>query len=789
MALKTRTLTLSLFLLTGTASVWACGPFFPEGLLFDRTETFAKTPNNGFVYELSQILPSIPHKEPELERSETDDQLIDTTLKALPPAQHTLYNHLLTTAHSGDDAYAHGAALPEAFRLYVAAARDYHLWRSHPRHDRSAAILERLTAITRLPATVSQPRLAWAFYMIGEVHAHRQFLHGYAFSTETDSAARAFQQTRQVVEAGAPDPLALAHQSYGEEAALFLNNGEKRCVWTDFFYSKPCADDVELSDLHHAIALYTQQQADGWIPHDDLTPNDSSLDSLAVIAGWALNSSSELSSLIQEPLTRRVLVAFALSDYSDSTADAHQHLLNAFKNNPTLTVENADQLAALAYHEGSYREASILASHSHSPLAAWIQAKIAIHDGHTKDAATFYDHAIQALKANPQQLSDDNITLLKGEHGILQLAQGDTLQAFNIFFNAVMFEPGQAVTEDATDAASSMSSTPDFDQLHDAGSYSSRSELSADLSYLAERILTVDELKTFIDRRLPQKSILAQESDISSDIGLLYNLLARRLVREGRPEEALPYFYTIAQAHPDASSSNPSYNVVLYPYDKTQAYIRALKKAHNSLDPISAAQGWFEAANIVYNDGMAIMGYEQSPDYVSSFGGSYAEGSGPTSVAQAPMTPKESYDDKVYPTYTAPIETARYNASRPHPVDARFHYHYRAYNLIRKASTLLPPHSQAFAMVLCQGIQWSLHDGEQGSDVARNLYQRYIDEGAYGPFSASIGPYKTRCAAPDFEGARYFDERAFGRKILRFFHLNRWFSQHPAASQPKKATP
>ncbi|GBQ06330.1 hypothetical protein [Saccharibacter floricola] len=787
MALKTRTLTLSLFLLTGTASVWACGPFFPEGLLSDRTETFAKTPNNGFVYELSQILPSIPHKEPELERSETDDQLIDTTLKALPPAQQTLYNHLLTTAHSGDDAYAHGAALPEAFRLYVAAARDYHLWRAHPHHDRSAAILERLTAITRLPATVSQPRLAWAFYMMGEVHAHRQFLHGYAFSTETDSAARAFQQTRQVVEAGAPDPLALAHQSYGEEAALFLNNGEKRCVWTDFFSSKPCADNVELSDLHHAIALYTQQQADGWIPHDNLTGNDSSLDSLAVIAGWALNSSSELSSLIREPLTRRILVAFALSDYSESTASAHQNLLNAFKNNPTLAVENADQLATLAYHEGSYREASTFASHSHSPLAEWIQAKIAIHDGHTKDAATFYDHAIQALKANPHRLSDDNIMLLKGEHGTIQLAQGDILQAFNIFFNAVMFEEGQAVTEDATAAASAISLTPGLDQVHMANSYDSQKQLGSDLSYLAERILTVDELKTIIDRRLPQKSVVAQHADISSATGMLYSLLARRLVREGRPEEALPYLYTIGQAHPDTSPDDPSYNIALYPYDITRAYIQALKKAHDSIDPISAAQGWFEATTIAHDHGLLIMGYEQSPDYVSSFGGLYSEGSGPTSVAQAPMAPRSAYDDKLYPTYTAPIETARYAASSPHPLDSSPASHDDTYDFIQKTSTLLPPRSQAFAMVLCQGIQWSLHSGD--TDNAHELYKRYIDEGAYGPFSASIGPYKTRCEAPDFEGARYFDERAFGRKILRFFHLNRWLSQHPAASQPKKATP
>lgn len=778
MTIKTRAVTLSLFLLTGTASVWACGPFFPEGLLSDRAETFAKTPNNGFIYELSQILPSTPHQEPKLERSETDDQLIDTTLKALTPAQQSLYNQLLTTARSGDDAYARGASLPEAFRLYVAAARDYHLWRAHPRQDRSSVLLERLTAITRLPTTLNQPRLAWAFYMIGEVHAHRQFLHGYRFSTETDNAARAFQQTRHAVEAGAPDPLALAHQSYGEEAALFLNNGERRCVWTDFPSSKACANNIALPNLHHAIALYTQQQADGFIPSAHSSPirDDSSIDSLAVIAGWALNSSSELPSLIKEPLTRRVLVAFALSEYPNSTTDAHQHLLNAFTSNPTLTVENADQLATLAYRDGSYREASTFASHSHSPLATWIQAKIAIHDGHIKDATTLYDRAIQALKANPQRLSDDSTALLKGENGTVQLAQGDILQAFNTFFNAMIFEPGQPVTEDATDAANKGFIPRSFDD-DILAPYNAIERINTDLFYLAERILTVNELKTFIDRRLPQERVFAQKSYVLSTTDILYDLLARRLVREGRPEEALPYFRVISRTDPEITKNDPLYRS---PYDKTQSYIHALQKAHDSLNPISAAQYWFEYATIVHNDGMTIMGYEQTPDYVSSEDGLYNQGSG--------SDPIEPFEKKITPVaYATSIETARYEASRPHPVDMRFHYHYRAYELIRKASTLLPPHSQAFAMVLCQGIQWSLHSGD--TDTAHALYERYIDEGAYGSFSASIGPYNARCEAPDFDGARYFDERAFGRKILRFFHLNRWLSPHPAASHPKKATP
>lgn len=79
------------------------------------------------------------------------------------------------------------------------------------------------------------------------------------------------------------------------------------------------------------------------------------------------------------------------------------------------------------------------------------------------------------------------------------------------------------------------------------------------------------------------------------------------------------------------------------------------------------------------------------------------------------------------------------------------------------AADLLPPRSQAYAAVLCQGTAWTIYD-----DPARALqfYQQYVKRGAYVDFGG--GPFGTQCAAPDFRTARYFRLTQTKRIIVRF---------------------
>jgi hypothetical protein len=81
---------------------------------------------------------------------------------------------------------------------------------------------------------------------------------------------------------------------------------------------------------------------------------------------------------------------------------------------------------------------------------------------------------------------------------------------------------------------------------------------------------------------------------------------------------------------------------------------------------------------------------------------------------------------------------ARFDASKP-KLALRLHYRFIAVDEAIQAADLLPPHSQAFAAVLCQATGWMMStaqiDGDE--DVAQvrfhQLYCRYLKEGATFP--------------------------------------------------------
>ncbi|MGL1779434.1 hypothetical protein ACSTG7_23725, partial [Vibrio parahaemolyticus] len=66
-----------------------------------------------------------------------------------------------------------------------------------------------------------------------------------------------------------------------------------------------------------------------------------------------------------------------------------------------------------------------------------------------------------------------------------------------------------------------------------------------------------------------------------------------------------------------------------------------------------------------------------------------------------------------------------------------------------KSADALPARSQAFAAVLCQGVNFVYYDQPR----AEQLYLRYVKEGAAVPFSADFGQ---NCVEPDFAAAARF---------------------------------
>ena len=106
-------------------------------------------------------------------------------------------------------------------------------------------------------------------------------------------------------------------------------------------------------------------------------------------------------------------------------------------------------------------------------------------------------------------------------------------------------------------------------------------------------------------------------------------LLARRMVREGMIDQALPYFP--AEADPRfARMRYDAAGVAKLENDASRgqaAYAAALREAGNGWGRTGRAQAWHQAGLMARRHGMEIMGYEEDPDY-AVYDGSYTYGAG-----------------------------------------------------------------------------------------------------------------------------------------------------------------
>jgi hypothetical protein len=508
--------------------------------------------------------------------------------------------------------------------------------------------------------------------MLGRLHAR---------AGARDDAVRAFQNVRTLARNGAPDPLGLAVASYGEEARLHWER------------AKPLgADDPDYrAAVAAAVALYAEQAARG---------SGSGLQSLRFVADALIEEPAKLAAAAADPLTQRLVVAYMLArvddDYIASSTQGGQAshrppaalgaLVDAIEQRGVAPADGVDRLAALAYRTGRYDIAARLANQSAGPLAAWVRAKLAVQSDDLAAAAALYAEATKGFPTTDPALPLDSTgaRLLLGERGVVALARGEYVEALA--------------------------------QLY-------RARYWGDAAYLAERVLTTEELERFA-AALPELMPVVDDGRIG-DVELyddapadmadkLRDLLARRLVREGRRGDAARHF-----RKPEVAA-------------QAAAYDAALEAAAARWSAIGRARGWYAAAAIAREYGLEIMGYEAAPDYAHA-GGNYDGGLGRATLEGPLITDGER---------------ARFDATTAVP-DRRWHYRYVAVDQALRAAALLPPRSQAFAAVLCQATGWML--GTRGEDAAAAaLYRLYVTQGAYVPWAAQFG---RDCPAPDFDAA------------------------------------
>jgi tetratricopeptide (TPR) repeat protein len=645
----------------------ACGPDFPQNLLDDRKASLFDLPDGTFEFEAAQLLPKPDDHLRAVEGSPWDDTS-DTRTKAEAiglSADELKTIEAMRAAPNSDAAAAAGAGLAPELLDYTLGAIAFKAG------DRAAAgeHFERVLALS----PVQRPRRGlWAQYMLGRVQVA---------SNDTDFAIASFGQARARALAGAADPLGLAVASYGEQARIHWHRG----------------------NVVAAVALYAQQAAHG---------SRSGRASLLFVARSLLAHPDMLDKALSDPLSQRLLAAYfytrsnefaqdwpaagtkvdadasdAAAEHKSATSVDVEGFLAAVEHHGLDHFDGADRMAAGAYRAGRYPLAAQLAAKSTTPLAAWVRAKLALRAG---DQATALREYAQAAKGFPvdESWGGDNVysggvesprCRVETERGVLALGRGEYLDAMERM-------------------------------------YAGAKEHWPDAAYVAERVLTVDELQGFVEKNAPvalKKAATAQGDSLpSTPPEQLRALLARRLLRVGRDDEALVYF------------DDPALHA------KAVALIAA-RRAGSAWTRNARSEALFKQAQLTRKDGMELLGTELAPDAVL-FDGSYG-------MQAFPLTPAN---------FVSTGEPARVNASAVVP-DQRFHYRYVAAGLAEQAAALVPARSQAYAALMCQAASWVI---DTDAKRASTLYRRYLREGAHVGWGKDFGRV---CPAPDFAAARW----------------------------------
>ena len=545
--------------------------------------------------------------------------------------------------------------------------------------------------LLKRPAAERHYRTVWAAFQLGKVAMK---------SGDYAAAATWFQKVRALAKDGFADSLGMAADSYGWEG---------RCEWKLGNPEKAAPlflTQLALGDQSAVISL--KALIPDRLPIEGMLNYGAEAEEMqnwneAQKASAQKKTDEALLAAAKDPLLRRLVTVHILATESgrswvyEGGAQASKrcaHWLAAIKEAKLGKVKDAEYLGWCAYAGANYQEAAqwLALAQPVSPAACWLRAKLLRRDGKLDAAAKSMEQAWRAINdltvyVGAKDGGPDREVLLESEMGydgglsFSECATGD--------FGLLRLARGEFVEA--------------FDTLYKGG-------LWTDAAFLAERVLTTDELKAYVDA-LPAASAEASDDPRDKAVALRW-LLGRRLVREDRYDEAARY--------------------IKPPYDKLLAkYVQAAKDgADEKLGKQERARAYFTAAWMARYDGMELMGTEVAPD------GFVSEGSFPSaeiakqrqSGKYSTAAPGEEAPPKAAskPMLLKPTqeELKRLAKNRPAP-DVRFHYRIIAGALAAKAARLLDDNTDELADVLNTAGNWVKDgDGKLGDRYCQMLEAR-----------------------------------------------------------------
>ena len=628
-----RALWLAAILLTAGTALWACAPFFPTWLL--GSSDLLTAPSRPFYQSLPEIAPSGPPPFPAV------------------PAQGDPYD--LTSKIDAEDvrqAVEKSGALPAVREKILKAHADLRAALGGKEAAPDLAVPRGLPpeladylegAIAYHQHRLDAARAAWE-RLLTRPAAERAlrstwaaFMLGKAsMAGDPDAAVRWFERTRELAAQGFADPLGLAFDSLGWQART----------------------EMDRKRYDRALPLYLVQSRG-----DDA----GAASSLRLACSEALAGGRDaLVRAARAPRSRAILTAWVLTPGDEPHA---RDWLRALKAAGVRRSEGADRLAWAAYEAGDFaaaREWAARASGS-APMARWIRAKLLLRDGKLAAAGKLL-HAVAGALPPTDMNEQDASGYAWTNHYSVQLATGP-----------------EAAGEEAVVLLSQGRFREALDGFLHNGFW-------LDAAWVAERVMTADELKSVVDAAWPAD--LAARYKPSQEDGLyaggfiryrperlaydLRYLLARRLIRAGRYREARDYLPAELKPALDTLASG------------IQNGGEADRPARDR------ARALFGAACTARKQGMELLGTELDPDWFALDRGEYELTDyvhGIASRGRNHLPPP------------APEERERAAKHRANPAK-RFHYRYRAADLARQAAKLLPDGTEEKARILASAGSW-----------------------------------------------------------------------------------
>jgi hypothetical protein len=521
------------------------------------------------------------------------------------------------------------------------------------------------------PAEERHYRTVWATFMLGKA----------SLKSGDPEAVKWFRRTRDLAKEGFADSLGMAADSYGWEGRSEWKQNHPEKAAELFLTQLALGDESAIISLKALIP--DREPVEGMLNYGPESEERQ---------GWSEEQQKAdeqktllgLQAAAKDPLLRRLVTAhilatesnIALSEEKSSStgsprASRCSRWLSVIKEVHLDQVEEAEYLGWVAYTDGKYQDAArwLELAKSDTPAAYWLRAKLEQRAGKLEDAAKSMVQAWQSIEPietytgwiGDSGQGENELPRADGSWSFVQSASGDLA--------ALQLERAKFV--------------PALDVLRKGG-------LWDDMAFVAERVLTADELKAYVDQLPPQSG--TTDSTGQDSTGKLRYLLGRRLVREDRYNDAVRYL-------------QPPYDQVL------DQYVKALKNgADENLPKLERAHAWFTAAWLARYDGMELMGTEGSPDGFS-LGGDFEfpdlakqRQSGVCEITRY-IDGKEKTIEVPITVKTSKVELQRLAKNKISP-DVRFHYRVIAGALAIRAASLLEDNSAELADVVNTAGLW-----------------------------------------------------------------------------------